>query len=115
MWYLSHMSCNFHLVAKNVSLPPTTFYFSVTPVIETKVKMQKKYKQRLSVLLFYNDGLSHAMSRRVLNQTYYYLRNEQGGISLDMYHAVGENTFSNMIPYLTGTYYLPYKLRIYKA
>ena len=77
--------------------------------------MQKKYKQRLSVLLFYNDGLSHAMSRRVLNQTYYYLRNEQGGISLDMYHAVGENTFPNMIPYLTGTYYLPYKLPMYKA
>ena len=60
----------------------------------------------MSVLMFFNDGIAHAMSRRVLNQTYYYLRNEQGGISLDTYHTVGLNTFPNMIPYLTGNDFL---------
>ena len=60
----------------------------------------------MSVLMFFNDGIAHAMSRRVLNQTYYYLRNEQGGVSLDAYHTVGMNTFRNMIPYLTGKDFL---------
>ena len=60
----------------------------------------------MSVLMFFNDGIAHAMSRRVLNQTYYYLRNEQGGISLDTYHTVGLNTFPNLIPYLTGNDFL---------
>ena len=76
------------------------------PEIEAKVKNQKEYGRRLSVLMFFNDGIAHAMSRRVLNQTYYYLRNEQGGISLDTYHTVGLNTFPNMIPYLTGNDFL---------
>ena len=52
--------------------------------------------------MFYNDGLSHAMSRRVLNQTYYYLLDEQEGIPLDSFHGTALNTLSNLVPYLTG-------------
>lgn len=49
-----------------------------------------------------NDGISHLMARRVLNNTYYYLLNEQDALPLDRYHVVGLNTFPNMIPYMTG-------------
>ena len=70
--------------------------------IKSKMKNQKKYGRRLSVLMFYNDGLSHAMSRRVLNQTYYYLLDEQEGIPLDSFHGTALNTLSNLVPYLTG-------------
>ena len=66
------------------------------------MKNQKKSDQRLSVLMFYNDGLSHAMSRRVLNQTYYYLLYEQEGLPLDSFHGTALNTLSNLVPYLTG-------------
>ena len=80
------------------------WYFLVKPEVQAKIANQTKHGRRLSVLMFYNDGLSHAMSRRVLNKTYYYLLNEHGGTPLTGYHTVAYSTFPNMIPYLTGIY-----------
>ena len=87
-----------------IILKENSIYILVKHEVEAKIANQTKHGRRLSVLMFYNDGLSHAMSRRVLNQTYYYLLNEHGGIPLAGYHTVAYSTFPNMIPYLTGIY-----------
>lgn len=76
---------------------------SESPIVTNKVQKQKQSeKEKLSILLFLNGGMSHARARRVLNSTYYYLLNEQEAVPLHGYHAVGQGLQANIVPYLTG-------------
>mgnify|MGYP001793222435 CR=1 FL=1 len=66
------------------------------------VAQKKSNIKRLSILLFMVDGLAQTVAETLLKKTYNYLLEDQDGIILHGLQKVGENTFPNMIPFLTG-------------
>ena len=80
-------------------------FLSVEEPSTVKAKIHKQKEEnipKLSVLLFEIDSLAQNIGRKLLKNTYNYLLQEQHGILLSRFHKVGENTFPNMIPYMTG-------------
>lgn len=58
--------------------------------------------EHLSVIIFGTDSASRLNMRRHLPQTYRYLTGTLGAVDLTGFNKVGDNTFPNLIPILSG-------------
>src|SRR5262249_21243389 len=59
-------------------------------------------EDQLSVFLFVLDSLSISLFRRSMPLTYEYLTKRQKFFLFEGFHKIGDNTFPNMVPLLSG-------------
>lgn len=78
-------------------------YFAFVP-IENNALIGNSTISRPNVLIVGVDSVSRANMHRQLPQTYSYLSKQLDAVELLGYNKVGDNTFVNMIPVLTGLY-----------
>ncbi|XP_071514959.1 uncharacterized protein [Panulirus ornatus] len=72
-----------------------------TPTTTTD-HIQPDDAEKLSVIIFGTDSASRLNMRRHLPKTYKYLTEELGAVDLAGYNKVGDNTFPNLVPVLSG-------------
>ncbi|XP_069138513.1 uncharacterized protein [Argopecten irradians] len=71
------------------------------PVLESR-NIRKESPDRMSVLILGIDSLSRNSAIRKLPKTMKYVEDVLGGITFKGFTKVGENTFPNLVPLLTG-------------
>ena len=70
-------------------------------VKQTKA-IKEESPEHLSVIIFGIDSTSRLAAERSLSKTMRYIRNELNGYVFKGHNKVGENTFPNIVPLLTG-------------
>nr|XP_045588618.1 uncharacterized protein LOC123750557 [Procambarus clarkii] len=65
-------------------------------------QLEREDVEKLSVIIFGTDSASRLNMRRHLPKTYRYLTEELGAVDLAGFNKVGDNTFPNLIPVLSG-------------
>ena len=95
----------FRVVCKNNE--SKTLYDSLLEKIDYEsVKQNKDIKKesqdQLSVIIFGIDSMSRLAAERAMPKTMNFIRNELNGYIFKGYNKVGENTFPNLVPLLTG-------------
>lgn len=68
---------------------------------KTKIKENQDEPEKLSVIIFGTDSVSRLNMRRRLPRTHNFLM-EMGAVELTGYNKVGDNTFPNMVPIMSG-------------
>nr|XP_053628355.1 uncharacterized protein LOC128685754 [Cherax quadricarinatus] len=63
---------------------------------------ERSEAEKLSVIIFGTDSASRLNMRRHLPKTYRFLTEELGAVDLAGFNKVGDNTFPNLIPLLSG-------------
>ncbi|KAG7170852.1 hypothetical protein Hamer_G023832 [Homarus americanus] len=67
-----------------------------------RVKPDRDSIEKLSVIIFGTDSASRLNMQRHLPKTYRFLTKELGAVDLAGFNKVGDNTFPNLIPVLSG-------------
>ena len=65
-------------------------------------KLQEETEENLSVYIFGIDSTSRLNAERKLKRTMRYIRQEMGGYVFEGHTKIGENTYPNIVPFLTG-------------
>ncbi|XP_029638830.1 uncharacterized protein LOC115213966 [Octopus sinensis] len=78
-----------------------------TNITNEKVKKRSNPRKQYNVFIFGVDSVSRLNCLRMLPKTYKYLTQELGAFDFQGYTKVGDNTFPNMVPLLTGMH--PYE------
>ncbi|KAL4226389.1 hypothetical protein ACF0H5_014372 [Mactra antiquata] len=73
-------------------------------VNKQKYEKQVSDDNKYSVLMLGLDSVSRSMSKRSLNKTVKYIRDDLGAYEMKSYMKVGDNTYPNLIALLTGKF-----------
>lgn len=70
--------------------------------VEQKTAIDRESEEKLSVIIFGIDSVSRSHALRNLPKSYKYLLEEFDAYDFEGYSKVGENTWPNLVPLLTG-------------
>lgn len=103
--FIEHAKINHEFIDVKCLLENTTIYrdmFAFVPVKNVSKNLSTDSK-RLSVLVVGLDAVSRLNLHRQMPSIVHYLK-EIGGVELRGYNKVGDNTFPNLMPVLTGKF-----------
>ncbi|KAL4219938.1 hypothetical protein ACF0H5_020349 [Mactra antiquata] len=101
-WYNQYEEENADFDQFLVQISPKKDILKLNEDTVGKVKSNDDTDDKMNVLMFGLDSMSHLAYQRKLPLTYKYLKEELGAVVMDGYNIVGDATTAALIPMLTG-------------